>query len=68
MYDNQTKIDESDRRNSHWEEAEEKVDEEWPVAGDGQPVVDRVEGMADGRRGWPDDPTRNCGLRCTRLL
>ena len=41
---NETKIDESDRRNSHWEEAEGGVDEEWPLA-------DRAEGMADGRRG-----------------
>jgi hypothetical protein len=47
----ETKIDESDRRNSHWEEAGDGVDEEWPLAGGRWLVVDRVEGVADGRRG-----------------
>ncbi len=54
------KIDEYNARKSHWEEVEVEggVDEEWPLdngrwplASEWQPVVDRSEGMADGRRG-----------------
>jgi hypothetical protein len=44
------------------------ADSQWPVAGDWRPVVDKVEGVAADRRGQPDDPTRNCSPRCTRLL
>jgi hypothetical protein len=37
--------------NLNWEEVEGGVDEEWPLADGWWPLVDRVEGMADGRRG-----------------